>query len=87
MSESQSGAAMGHQHDAALVGALEDLLARARSGELVSIAVAGETSDNCIATLYEGRDRDNYRLIGALFELQRRLLQLVTESEVEASWP
>lgn len=54
-----------------VIAKLEDLLARARSGELQAIAVAGITSDGGAATVWAG---DRWvALLGCAFDLLCRL--------------
>lgn len=51
---------------------LEHILARAKAGEVISVAIAGCTSDNAIVTCFEVGDRA-MTLLGATTHLLNRI--------------
>ena len=63
----------------ALVDLLEDLLNKAKSGEVISIAVAMHTKGNCTTTAFELGRGDIAHLNLALDRIKLRLLDYVGE--------
>lgn len=64
-----------------VVWLLRDLLARAQTGEIQSVAVATEADQSSITTGFAG-DIDVWRLVGAMEELKLRLLARPTVDDV-----
>lgn len=60
--------------DLQLIATLEDMLAQAKSGELIAIACATEHTGRCIGTAFAG-DIDLYRMLGAIESLKRRIME------------
>lgn len=58
-----------------VVSLLEDMLARAKSGELRTACIASATSDGCIMTGYTVKDH-LFTTMGALAYLSRRVGEL-----------
>lgn len=61
--------------DEEVVALLEDMLARAKSGELRTAAIAGATNDGCVISGFVVKD-SLFTTIGALAYLSRRVGEL-----------
>lgn len=66
-----------------LVGRLKDLLSRAESGELQSLAATGIMSDKSRVTMYSCNAEYPYVLIGACSLLHQELVMFSFEAEDE----
>lgn len=65
-----------------LITALEHLLERARSGELLAVAICGELTGRQVSTLVSG-ECDVFRMLGGLEVVKRKVLARVEVSESE----
>lgn len=66
--------ALERRTDPALIAELEGILERAKTGHVVSFAIAVECEDRAIGTQYcVGEDGEEWRLLGALSQLMHRI--------------
>lgn len=68
-----AGTAVPGQQNDAVVALLENLLSRAKSGEVVSVAVAGYTADDCMLSSFETGAHTSSTL-GAIRLLESRII-------------
>lgn len=61
--------------DPNVIGLLQKLLADAKRGEVIAIAVAVELREREIAHAYTGKDIDVHRMVGAIEQLKLRMLR------------
>jgi hypothetical protein len=60
--------------DPAIIAELENILAQAKKGHIVSFAIAVECEDRAIGTQWcVGEDGEHWRLLGALSQLMHRI--------------
>jgi hypothetical protein len=59
----------------AVIGFLEDMLARAKRGEVRGVAVAASIKGDCWGTAFEPGDGAVSHLLAGTAELQRRILE------------
>jgi hypothetical protein len=65
-----------NQADPDVVALLEDMLSRAKSGELRTAAFAGATNDGCTITAFCGRDH-MFSTLGGISYLRKRAEDLI----------